>query len=195
MMGKRILVSSLIGAIVAFAWMWLSWMVMPWHDNVLNKVTDEAAVAQVLLSNAPKAGIYVVPSFIPDRSKSSEDIKKDMQQVHEKIEKGPFAFVAIQPQGVKGTMFLPMVLAFSLYFIVALIISMILSKIGQSFGCRATSAVLISLLLGLFSNAPNYIWWHFASDYTVLMLIDTVVPWTIAGLLMARILGNKSHSM
>jgi hypothetical protein len=57
---KKLLLSSLLGGLIAFIWYALSWTHLHLHPT--QKFTNESAVAEVLKANAaPEAGVYVLP--------------------------------------------------------------------------------------------------------------------------------------
>ena len=58
---KKIILSALTGAVVAFIWGMLSWMALPWHHNNFSGLSNEAVVGETIKVNAPKEGIYFLP--------------------------------------------------------------------------------------------------------------------------------------
>ena len=42
---KKILLTALLCSLVLFAWGFVSWTILPWHNTVANKFKSEAAVA------------------------------------------------------------------------------------------------------------------------------------------------------
>ncbi|MCE2438746.1 MAG: hypothetical protein J4F39_04885 [Candidatus Latescibacteria bacterium] len=58
---KKCVLAVVLSAMVLFAWGFLSWAVLPWHNAVANQFADESAVSEVLKENAPAAGMYYLP--------------------------------------------------------------------------------------------------------------------------------------
>src|SRR5438094_493640 len=57
---KQLLLSSIVGGLIAFAWLSVSWMMLPWHKAA--RFTDDTEVAAVLKRNAPSHAVYLVPN-------------------------------------------------------------------------------------------------------------------------------------
>ena len=84
---KNCVLAVVLSAVVLFAWGFLSWTILPWHNAVANKFADESAVSSVLKENAPAAGMYYLPF-------AQEDLKPGAL----------FALANVLPDGVDGTM-------------------------------------------------------------------------------------------
>ncbi len=37
----KVILGGIIGAAIAFAWSFVSWAVLPWHDMAMNKFTNQ----------------------------------------------------------------------------------------------------------------------------------------------------------
>ena len=62
MQAMKLLLASLLAAIVSFVWGYVSWMQLGWHDAGTRDFKDEAAVAEVIKDKATKGrGIYMLP--------------------------------------------------------------------------------------------------------------------------------------
>jgi len=61
-MVKKLLLGTVLGGLIVFAWGAISWMVLPWHAATLQAFTNEAAVSKVIQANAPQPGVYFLPN-------------------------------------------------------------------------------------------------------------------------------------
>ena len=61
-MMKALIKGGLLGGLAMFIWGTISWTVLPWRRTSFRTFTDENAVAQVLVANAPRRGVYVLPN-------------------------------------------------------------------------------------------------------------------------------------
>ena len=52
-MDRRFFLAVAAGGAILFAWSFISWMVLPWHNATLKKFTSEETVSLALLDNAP----------------------------------------------------------------------------------------------------------------------------------------------
>ena len=181
-MCKKVITAAILGGVTVFIWGMISWMVLPWHGPTFNQFSDEITVSQTLNSNAGKSGIYLLPY----ESEFSIEAKEDFAN---KYKAGPLAFVAFSKAGGDPTMKSQLLMSFITQLVAALIIAMLLSGAsGLSYGCRLFFVTGAGLLTGILGYIPNYVWWHFPLDYTLVGIADQIIAWFIAGLIMAKII-------
>ena len=58
---KQLVLGTVLGAIVLFAWSALAWMIIPWPGEPFHTFTNEQAVVDAIKANAPQSGNYMVP--------------------------------------------------------------------------------------------------------------------------------------
>jgi hypothetical protein len=181
---------ALVGGVVAFLYIVASWMFIPLHATSMNGFKDEAAVAKVILDNAPKSGVYALP-YVADPTKQVSSLEK------------PFAFVSVLTDGfdMKANMYKQMGETFFLYFFVAALLTGLLKK--QTCGCPVAFSLAVGVLIALVANVPGMIWWHFPLNFTLINMADNVIATTLAGLAISKVVlrcgagacqgcGNKS---
>jgi hypothetical protein len=173
----KILLSALLGGLAVFAWSFLSWAVLPWHDTHLLAFKDEAAVAEVLKANAPAPGLYLMPD--PGH-------EGDWKAGAERMRTGPFFFGVVRP-GYRNWS-VPELLIRSLLTQVAgaLLITILVkcARFGNYLG-RVVFAGAIGLAAGILGHLPNLNWWEFPLGWTMVNLADLVIGWCIGGLVIA----------
>ena len=64
---KKIIIPSLLAAIVVFIWMFISWTVIPWHNMDMKTINDQALIEQMNAS-LTEPGIYLYPGIPEDQS-------------------------------------------------------------------------------------------------------------------------------
>lgn len=181
---KKLLLTALAGAIVAFTWGMISWMALPWHHDNFNALTDEVAVGQSLKANAPKEGIYFLPYMAPEDHGNAE---KEMKWA-EDAAAGPFGFLVIVPDGITHNMGPSMAIQFFTVFIVALLLSIIIGKMNVT--CprgRAVFTMLAALTGALLSHGAHWNWWSFPINYTLVSIAEIAIQWLLAGFVMAKV--------
>lgn len=186
---KKIILPALVGAVVAFIWGMLSWMALPWHHNNFSGLTDEASVATVVKSNAPKEGIYFLPYMAPTDHGNAE---KEAVWT-EKATTGPFSFMVVVPNGITHKMGQMMLTQFLLVFIVAFLLTWLLSHTTVT--CNKKKALLTAaaaLTGALIAHGSHWNWWHFPTTYTVINIADMGIQWFLAGFAMAKVSGKMS---
>ncbi len=183
-MQKTLAKCAVLGGIVVFIWGIVSWMVLPWHASSFNKFTNEMAVAEAIQQNAPQSGLYLLPNLFSNSNAS----KDQMQQGMNMMNNGPVVFASVQVNGVnQQSMLGPMVLALVMQIIGAGIVTwMLLQTKALDFRKRVGFVTLFGFAIGWLGMLPEWNWWGFAGSYVVMGIIDLVIGWFLAGLVIAR---------
>ena len=50
---------------------------------------------------------------------------------------------------------------------------------------------MVGLVGALLGHVPNWIWWGFDTNYTIVMIADTLIGWFLAGLIIAAFVGRE----
>ncbi len=172
---KKFALAVVLGGLVLFLWGFVSWAILPWHENVAHKFSDEAAVAQVLKANAPEQGIYYLPFAEEDHSPGE-----------------PAAFVNVLPQGFDMNMDKLMGIGLITQIISAFLVFVLLRQTrGLNYIGKVLFVALVGLIIGFVSHAPYWNWFGFSTPYIIVIILGTVIGWTLAGLVMARFAEEK----
>lgn len=170
------LLLSFIAGLVLFIWGFISWAILPWHMMVANKFTNEAAVSQVLKENSPQAGVYFLPFFEQDHGPGRVG-----------------AFANVLPQGTEMNMSRQMFIALVAQCLSAfLVLSLFGMASGSSYWCKVGFVSLAGLTIGFVSHAPYGIWFGFPVGYIGVTILDILIGWTLAGLVVARFAQGKA---
>lgn len=180
-MKTKILKGSIIGGIVAFSWSVISWMALPWHEMAFNQFSDEQAVSQVIKEQTPRAGMYVLPWV----DHTNEEEAKAGQ---ERMKEGPFGLLVLHPDGMEPEMGLNMLLGFLVNLLAGGIFTYLylLAKPTGSLYRKALFFTWISVVSGVLCCLPNMVWWGYPLLFTAVSMMDLVIPWSIAGVLIAK---------
>lgn len=186
---KRHFLAALCGAVVVFLWSLFSMMVLPWHQNNMNKFNNEHQVAHVIRENATMSGIYILPNtFSYNDSTPQHEVENGIGI----LERGPFMFASIMQNGVGPMSAWPFVIGFLIDFAGALILTwMILMTTGLSFGRIVTFVMLFGLSIGIISQLPDWNWWGFPFVYVFISMMDILIGWTLAGYAIAYFIRKK----
>ncbi|MAS91794.1 MAG: hypothetical protein CMO55_01255 [Verrucomicrobiales bacterium] len=182
-MGKAI-VGILLGAVFAFAWSFVSWSILPYHDATLKQFSNEAAVTEAIKSGADEQGIYLIPG----------DTTMAPDERMELSKKGPAVFVSVRPGPNEDRSMNSLILrGFLSTLVCSLLMGIMLSAAAPRLNYigRVFFVTLGGLFAGLAAAYPNNIWWEFSTGFTGLAILDLVVGWFFAGLVMAGIINGK----
>ena len=182
-MKRSIFLGALIGGITAMVWSMLSWTVLPWYNTQFKQFKDSEQVSDLVREQVEGGGIYMLPGCCGDcKSKEAEaEWKKNYAR-------GPIMFAAVTPEGGEFDMVYNIVIQFVTLFVVALLISYILSefKPDSRYGERLFSVVVIGLIIAILTAIPLWNWFKFPAGYTIIAFCDAIIMWFLAGLGIAK---------
>lgn len=201
-MTKRVIIGSILGAIVLFAWTAFSWMYCPYHAKTINQFTDEAAVAKVLQDNAPKSGMYLLPHNMDGKEAKTETAVAPAATTDPKAKAvevkpaagpvtSPFVFTSVYKPGVTG-MTQNLIMEFASSWLAAFLFAILLLFVKtHGFFCRIGFVVVYALGVSVISEAAYWNWWKFSTEFTYLAMADKIIGWTLAGIVMTMIIRRK----
>ena len=173
---KKCVLAVVLSAMVLFAWGFLSWAVLPWHNAVTNQFADESAVSEVLKENAPAAGMYYLPF-------AQEDLKPG----------AVFAMANVLPDGFDTGMGGMMGLGLLGQAVSAMLVLLLLCKTSNlDYWGRVCYVALAGLTIGFVSHFPYWNWFGFSTAYTLVIIVDSLIAWFLAGLVLAKFVEGKS---
>ena len=176
---QKNLLLSVVAGIVLFVWGFISWAVLPWHNMVANKFTNEAAVAQALKENSPQQGIYYLPFSEKDHGPNQVG-----------------AFANVHPQGTEMNMGKQMAIALVTQIIGAFLVLMLLRQTGGlTYWGKVELFALVGLIIGFVSHVPYWNWFGFPAPYVLVTILDTAVGWTLAGLAVAKFASGRRKAL
>lgn len=169
---QKLLRSAALGGVIVYLWSVLSWMALPWHRQVMHPLEHDVDVVRMLDFGTPSSGLYVYPSW------AAQEMTKNT----------PTAFIAYCKEGMrpKGV---AIALGLALQSLGAFLLAWLLSKTaGLDYRRKVLFAAVYGLAVGFLGSGPNWIWWRFAADYTLVSIADAVIGWTLAGLAIGKVL-------
>jgi len=179
-----ITLGTLLGGLVMFAWGAASHMVIPYGTLVFLRFSDEDTVARAISANAPRSGVYFLP-YMPEGDPAG------MQAAQEKLARGPFVFAAVRAGAMGETRG---------YFIGQLVIDLLAGLLTtvlllQARPATATARALFMGVVGLAAwvaaSLPAWNWYAFSLAFTLASLLDLVVGFALAGLVISPFLPKR----
>jgi hypothetical protein len=183
-----LLIGAVSGGAVAFVWGAISWMALGWHQATFRRFRDEDEVARVLRENAAESGLYSFPEGPEQRpGMTAEERQAAENAVWEKMKQGPLVMAVIQNRGFGS---LPKYLtgAFAIYTLASLLLTwLLLQTTGLGYGERVAVVAVAALAGAVMCRLPDWNWHGFPASYTAVTVADTVIGWTLVGLVLAAI--------
>jgi len=187
----KILLASLMGAVVCIVWGALSWFVLQWHGSTLNKFADEAVVGSIIKADAgtvlklrgQDSGVFMLPAAAASGERVTEESKARGKAAKTARDEGPYVYAIVRP-GAKvvsmgSRLAYAAVRSLVACFILALLLSwtMHLDYIQRVFFCASAG-----LFAGFVSEVPMLIWFEAPLRHTLINLADHLCEWFLAGL-------------
>ena len=195
---KKVLIAGLAGGLVVFFWGAISWMLLPFHNMTMKQMPNEDAVAEVMRANLTESGVYTYPGTNHAEVVSGAMTEEQaMSKMVEKAKRGPNMPVFVYyPEGIDlwdPKFFLA---GFVLCVLSATLLAFTLTATHTSFptaGAKTLLAFVLAGFVSLTSHLESWNWLMFPSDFTAAAILDELVGWGLAGLLIAKLVTPK-HS-
>ena len=184
---KKIVLAALAGGLVLFIWGAVSHMLLPLGEAGLKNLPNEESVLTALGSSISEPGLYFYPGL--DMKNAT---KEDQAAWAEKIKSGPSGLLLYRPSG--GEAMSPRQLGSELLsnIFAAWIAAIVVAMISAPFGRRVLVVGLLGLFAWLSISASHWIWYGFPTAFVGAELIDQVVGWLLAGLVIAKIVPRQA---
>lgn len=186
---KKLLIGSIVGAMILFFWSFLSWAILPIHLHTFMYTPAQDSIMSLLNNGSlPESGVYGLP-MADNRNVSGFDAKfqEESQELIKKAAGQPMATIYYQKDGYNmgGSTLLK---GFLFNFLAVLTLCILLAP-AMSLKSSYFGRWWLMLVAGLFINACGpliqYNWmgvpWNFTSD----MIVDNFMNWGIVGLWLA----------
>lgn len=183
---KRVLIGTLVGAIIVFVFQAMSWMVLPIHKNSMKYTPAQDSVLKALTTHLHEDGLYGIPTARPDASQA--DMEKDMNA---RIGK-PWAMINYHQSFDMG-MGLQMGLGFLINLFSVLIVAMLMNNMLTtmlSFGKRLGFVMFFSIFTILQAQLTGMNWWHTPFHWAIGEILDLLIAWFLCGLWLAWYMGR-----
>lgn len=185
----RIIAGTVLGGIAFFVWGALAWMVLQLHADTLRTLDNEQPVMQALAAHVAEPGVYVFPGW-PEgfQEASREEQQAMMEELGERQAQGPIGVLSIHPDGKESMAPMTFVTGFGLNLAMALLGSLLLAAASlRWYIARVMFMAGIGLAVGVSSHMINWNWLHYSLDYSVMQVVDTVIGWSLAGVVIGMV--------
>lgn len=190
----RLIVGSLVAAILIFVWGFLAWAALNLHGSAYGAPNDEAALAAELVRAMPESGAYVIPSE-PAHTDGMTDVEKEEAQADwvARSKAGPVAMMFVQADGADPEDPKPMAIGFAITFASTLLAGILLTVAGiRSTAGRVIFVIMLGAFTVLVADGSYWNWFGFGTTWTTHMALDRMVGWVLAGIALGIIVKPKS---
>ena len=177
----RVLTAGILGGIAMYVWATIAHLSPLATIGVHTMPNEPLVTAALKLNLGDKGGVYVYPVM-------SATPKADAPKT---VAAGMLAYKPNAPAGLSPTQ---LGVEFALEIGESLLLAFALA-LASSFGARLGLAVLVGLIAGVSTNLSYWNWWGFGLDYTLANGFIELVKYTVAGLVIAAMLGRKRAAL
>jgi hypothetical protein len=180
----RVIVASLLAAVVLFVWGAVWWMALPFADWAMRPVPNEEAVIAALKTSLPESGTY----FSPYRDQNATP--EQDAALMERHRQGPLAQVIYLKDGMDPKAPAAFAVGFVQILLSTLVAGVLLRLAApalRSYLERAGFVVLLALFAVVALNLADIIWFHYPWAYPVMRSGFVLSGWVLAALVLGAV--------
>ena len=182
---KKWLIGSLVGAILVFAWQFLSWTMLKLHEKEAKYTSGQDSVLTYLSAALKEDGIYMLPTVPPGTPES------EAMELGKKMDGKPWATVMYKTT-YSFNMVRPMIRGFLVDLFLVFCLIYILTRAGTPTGMRIfAGSVALGLVTFLWGPYSTHNWFQTPTETLTGHLIDSLAAWGLAGLWLGWWLNRK----
>ncbi len=175
----KILVAGILGGIAMFVWSSIAHMVLPIGEAGIKQISSEEPVLNAIKENIKEDGFYFFPAM-------TEGMNNEAWL--EKYRTGPSGIMIVHPNGEEPMTAGMLIVEFLSDIIAVLIAVFLLSKTTgnlERFWKKVWFITFIGFIPFLIVDVSYWNWYGFSGSYTIAQLVDQVVGFFAAGLVIA----------
>jgi hypothetical protein len=186
-MKRSLLLGTILGALMAFLWSWISWELLGWHEKGMLSFQNEDEVSAMVVLHTSKDGIYLLPSAPPSEGMTAEQKKQAQVATMAKMQSGPVMFAAVRRGGFNSFVRVLIIQLLSLLAAAFLLTWLLLQTCKLTYVRKVAFLAAVGLAASVIADLPNWNWWGFSGSYTAVNVADSTITWLIAGLVIAKV--------
>ena len=180
----KVLGGALVAGIVVFFWGAIAHMALPIGTMGIPQNPGEDKVVAAIKDTIREPGFY----FIPGRDMSKPLSKSEEEAYTAKIKQGPSGVMVIHPEGSDSMSPRQLLTELGSSIVAAFLAALVLTQVRSGYFGR----VLVVTAMGLFGFLSILVsywnWYGFPTDFTIGAVLDEVIGWFLAGLVLAAII-------
>jgi hypothetical protein len=192
---KKVIIGGILGAVIIFIWSFIAWGVVPLHDSTMRNIANEDSLITLMRSTMDAKTVYVFPGMpakVPGTT--SEQKEAAMKEWEQKYAKGPTGMIFYDPKGSSPMMPGQMVVGFIICFLSTALAGWLLARstaIASGYMARVMYCGVLGIFISLVAHLTNWNWMGYPLDFTIAMMVDTIIGWILAGLGIAAVVKEK----
>jgi hypothetical protein len=187
---RRVLLGTLVGAVAAFAWAYVSWSAVRLYDWAVQPLPAEAEVAPLVARAVPRDGAYAFPWIEAETlaSAAPDERRQAVEAWRTRTVEGPVGILLVRQHGkdplspgryLTGAGYM----AFCAFLLSALMASMRC----PSWAGRWAIGMVIALFAAMAADGPDMAWFQLPARWVYMGIADTFLTWTVASAAIAAV--------
>jgi hypothetical protein len=180
----RVILAAIVGGLLLFFWGFVAHMLLPFSEQAMKPVPNEAALLEAVGANVTESGVYFIPHMNYKTASEAEQ-----KAYADKVANGPSGLLVLRTGGVSMDMKkeLPMELLSNV--LAALVAALAVAGLGaRGYGGRVGTIFAFGVVAWLSVSVSQWTWYGFSTEFLISDLVDQWGGWLVAGLGMAAIL-------
>lgn len=185
---KKLLIGSLVGALIIFIWQAASWMVLPIHKEAFKRTASQDALLQNITQALKEDGQYMLPMPPENYTQQQE------QDFMKTLEGKPWATITYH-SALKSDMVMSIIRGFLIEFLCVLIaLAVVRRQANKSFGSVFWSILAFGAVSFLYVWYNGHNWMDIPWSVIKGELIDSLVSWGLCGIWLGWYIGRKQFA-
>ena len=180
-MNGRVIVAGILAGLTVFFWSFISHMALPLGEIGVQQIPDQGAVMAALSENVKSAGLYYYP------------FDRDMAQHDAMLKTNPHGILVYTPPGPVsfGKLLATEALSNVAGGILAAFLFVAAGLGAAGIGPRLAFGAALGGFATLAIDVSYWNWYGFPSNYLAAQLIDSVISWSLAALVLGLALRRR----
>ena len=182
---KKWIIGSLVGAIIIFAWQFLSWSLLGIHNDAVKYHPAQDSIVNYLSSTITEDGSYMLPTGKPGSS------RKEHEEMMTQMEGKPWASVIFHKE-YHANIARRMIRGFLVDIFLVFTLIYVLTRAGTPVPVRVLAgSVAIGLFSFLWGPYTGHNWFDLPMGMLKGDLIDAIAAWGLCGVWLGWWLNRK----
>lgn len=186
---RKIAIGGTAAGLALFAWGIVSFTLMPLLRNTMRTLPSEDRVVDALRESGATAGVYVFPGLAESPRGDADGKRRSEIDRQEKLRRGPIGLIVYDPHGITpNRMFRPLARGLIMSLLAGGFAAWVLSRARIAGRTRRVAFVVGMGLFGwLLGPGTLGAWFNYPPDYLAASLVEALVGWAIAGIVLTGI--------
>jgi hypothetical protein len=193
-MFRRVILGTILGALAAFAWAYVSWSAVRLYDWAVQPLPAANELAPQIARAVPRDGAYAFPALDMDAVRAMPDAERAAAVTawRQESERGPVGLVLVREHGRDPISAQRYLTAFGYMAFSAFLMSTLMAGMRcPSWAGRWVIGIVIALFAAMAANGPGLAWFQLPARWVYAGIADTFLTWTVATAVIAAVVRPK----